>query len=105
MSVASTSFLVNRFIGALQLAPVIVHCSAGIGRTGVLIMMETAMGLIEEGQPVRPQQLLQVMREQRPSLVQTEVRLSATRAAYNLLGISHIYYNHFGVRACAQVNT
>lgn len=34
--------------------PTIVHCSAGIGRTGVLITMETAMCLIEANQPVYP---------------------------------------------------
>ena len=27
--------------------PVVVHCSAGIGRTGVLILMDAAMSLIE----------------------------------------------------------
>ncbi|XP_028968584.1 tyrosine-protein phosphatase non-receptor type 3 [Galendromus occidentalis] len=64
--------LVREFRAEAPIAPVVVHCSAGVGRTGVFIMMETAMGLIEEGQAVRPQQLLQIMREQRPSLVQTE---------------------------------
>lgn len=52
--------------------PMIVHCSAGIGRTGVLIMMETAMCHIEQRQPVRPEEMLRSMRDQRPSLVQTD---------------------------------
>ncbi|KAG7282278.1 hypothetical protein CRUP_033805, partial [Coryphaenoides rupestris] len=31
--------------------PMVVHCSAGIGRTGVLVTMETALCLMEYGQP------------------------------------------------------
>ena len=34
--------------------PVLVHCSAGIGRTGVLILMETALDLVESDEPVYP---------------------------------------------------
>ncbi|KAG5445331.1 Tyrosine-protein phosphatase non-receptor type 4 [Clonorchis sinensis] len=52
-------------------APVVVHCSAGIGRTGVLITMETAMNLIERGHPIRPLELVQLMRSQRGLLIQT----------------------------------
>ncbi|VEL34270.1 unnamed protein product [Protopolystoma xenopodis] len=52
-------------------APVVVHCSAGIGRTGVLITMETAMACIEAGQPVRPLQMVTEMRDQRAMLIQT----------------------------------
>ncbi|CAL8093173.1 unnamed protein product [Calicophoron daubneyi] len=52
-------------------APVVVHCSAGIGRTGVLIMMETAMNLMERQQPVRPIELVHLMRSQRALLIQT----------------------------------
>lgn len=51
--------------------PVIVHCSAGIGRTGVLIMMETAMCCIEANEPIYPLELLKTMREQRGGLIQT----------------------------------
>uniref|UniRef100_A0A1I8IDH4 Protein-tyrosine-phosphatase n=1 Tax=Macrostomum lignano TaxID=282301 RepID=A0A1I8IDH4_9PLAT len=54
-----------------HLAPVVVHCSAGIGRTGVLIAMETAVCLIEAGLPVKPLCLLRRMRNQRPMLIQT----------------------------------
>lgn len=51
--------------------PVVVHCSAGIGRTGVLIMMETAMCLIESNEPIYPIEILKSMRDQRAMLIQT----------------------------------
>ncbi|XP_075538152.1 protein tyrosine phosphatase Meg isoform X2 [Dermacentor variabilis] len=51
--------------------PTVVHCSAGIGRTGVLILMETAMCLIEANEPVYPLDLTRDMRDQRAMLIQT----------------------------------
>jgi len=51
--------------------PTIVHCSAGIGRTGVLIAMETAMCLIEANQPVNLPDIVRQMRDQRAMLIQT----------------------------------
>ncbi|KAH9513348.1 Tyrosine-protein phosphatase non-receptor type 4 [Bulinus truncatus] len=51
--------------------PTVVHCSAGIGRTGVLITMETAMCLIESAQPVNPLLIVRQMRDQRAMLIQT----------------------------------
>uniref|UniRef100_A0A8C9W138 protein-tyrosine-phosphatase n=1 Tax=Scleropages formosus TaxID=113540 RepID=A0A8C9W138_SCLFO len=54
--------------------PLMVHCSAGIGRTGVFITMETAMKLIEKGQPVYPLDLVRRLRDQRAMMVQTSVK-------------------------------
>ncbi|XP_035687949.1 tyrosine-protein phosphatase non-receptor type 4-like isoform X16 [Branchiostoma floridae] len=51
--------------------PTLVHCSAGIGRTGVLITMETAMCLIECNEPVYPLDIVRTMREQRAMMIQT----------------------------------
>nr|XP_027798818.1 tyrosine-protein phosphatase non-receptor type 3 isoform X2 [Marmota flaviventris] len=51
--------------------PILVHCSAGIGRTGVLVTMETAMCLIERNLPVYPLDIVRKMREQRAMMVQT----------------------------------
>ncbi|XP_066302409.1 tyrosine-protein phosphatase non-receptor type 4-like isoform X14 [Branchiostoma lanceolatum] len=51
--------------------PTMVHCSAGIGRTGVLITMETAMCLIECNEPVYPLDIVRTMREQRAMMIQT----------------------------------
>jgi len=56
---------------AATLAPTLVHCSAGIGRTGVLILMETALCLIEANQSVYPLDLTRTMRDQRPAMIQT----------------------------------
>ncbi|ETE70894.1 Tyrosine-protein phosphatase non-receptor type 4, partial [Ophiophagus hannah] len=44
---------------------------AGIGRTGVLITMETAMCLIECNQPVYPLDIVRTMRDQRAMMIQT----------------------------------
>uniref|UniRef100_A0A6I8SC39 Tyrosine-protein phosphatase n=1 Tax=Xenopus tropicalis TaxID=8364 RepID=A0A6I8SC39_XENTR len=51
--------------------PVVVHCSAGIGRTGVLITMETAMCLMECAQAVYPLDIVRTMRDQRAMMIQT----------------------------------
>jgi len=56
---------------AATVAPTLVHCSAGIGRTGVLILMETALCLVEANQPVYPLDLTRTMRDQRPAMIQT----------------------------------
>uniref|UniRef100_A0A5S6QT60 protein-tyrosine-phosphatase n=1 Tax=Trichuris muris TaxID=70415 RepID=A0A5S6QT60_TRIMR len=50
--------------------PVLVHCSAGIGRTGVLILLETAMCLIESSEPIYPLEIVKSMRDQRAMLIQ-----------------------------------
>ena len=49
----------------------LVHCSAGIGRTGVFIIVETACRLIELNMPVLPLDLVRVLRDQRPYMIQT----------------------------------
>uniref|UniRef100_A0A672QZ80 Protein tyrosine phosphatase non-receptor type 3 n=1 Tax=Sinocyclocheilus grahami TaxID=75366 RepID=A0A672QZ80_SINGR len=56
--------------------PLMVHCSAGIGRTGVLITMETAMTLMEKETPVYPLEIITLMREQRAMLVQTSCQFT-----------------------------
>ena len=53
--------------------PTVVHCSAGIGRTGVLIWMETAMCLIEANSPVIALEILRTLRDRRAKLIQTSV--------------------------------
>ena len=47
--------------------------SAGIGRTGVVILMETALCLMETNQPVYPLDTVRLMRDQRLGMIQTAV--------------------------------
>ncbi|CAH8567498.1 unnamed protein product [Schistosoma rodhaini] len=61
---------VQRIRGKSQ-TPIVVHCSAGIGRTGVLIAIETSINLMECNYPVKPLELVQRMREHRAMLIQT----------------------------------
>ncbi|CAG2193169.1 MEG [Mytilus edulis] len=71
--------------------PTVVHCSAGIGRTGVLITMETAMCLVEANQPVYPLSIVRQMRDQRAMLIQT-----ASQYKFVCEAILKVYHGCFG---------
>lgn len=51
--------------------PTVIHCSAGIGRTGVLVMIELCLAKLERGLKPNLKEMLAELREQRPSLIQT----------------------------------
>ena len=57
----------------------IVHCSAGVGRTGVTIALDAAVEKIEKNQKIDPRQLLTEMREQRGCLIQEKVKIKKVR--------------------------
>eukprot|EP00039_Didymoeca_costata_P000044 m.43923 g.43923 ORF g.43923 m.43923 type:complete len:2590 (+) comp10023_c0_seq1:219-7988(+) len=52
--------------------PVVTHCSAGIGRTGVFMATEIGLAKLEAGELVDLQTILEELREQRYGLVQTQ---------------------------------
>eukprot|EP00055_Hartaetosiga_balthica_P000382 m.136375 g.136375 ORF g.136375 m.136375 type:complete len:1220 (-) comp10645_c0_seq1:382-4041(-) len=54
-----------------QPMPLLVHCSAGVGRSGVFILTELGLALLRANQPVNMSQILIELRRQRPILVQT----------------------------------
>ncbi|KAK6042260.1 Protein-tyrosine phosphatase [Cooperia oncophora] len=54
-------------------APIIVHCSAGIGRTGSIVLIEHAMELLHQPAPlVEIKDYLVELRKQRNNSIQTE---------------------------------
>ena len=63
--------------------PLLVHCSAGIGRSGVLIMLEIGLALFQEDRPVDMDAILTKLRAQRMGMVQTKVRAWAQGARWH----------------------
>jgi len=59
----------------------VLVCSAGVGRTGVLIGMLTACSCIEAGLAVDMLAIVRQMRDQRAILIQTQVTLTASLLA------------------------
>ncbi len=60
--------------------------SAGIGRTGVLITMETMLTLLDVGRPVFPLDIVKTLRDQRAMMVQTTVQRNRTKLYAKKLG-------------------
>ena len=68
--------------------PIVVHCSAGVGRTGVFMAVEIGLAKLEAGESVDMKQLLEELREQRYGLIQTAEQyrfcyLTLVKAMYN----------------------
>ncbi|XP_004626926.1 tyrosine-protein phosphatase non-receptor type 14 [Octodon degus] len=51
--------------------PIVVHCSAGVGRTGVVILSELMIYCLEHNEKVDVPVMLQLLREQRMFMIQT----------------------------------
>ncbi|XP_005374776.1 PREDICTED: tyrosine-protein phosphatase non-receptor type 14 isoform X1 [Chinchilla lanigera] len=51
--------------------PIVVHCSAGVGRTGVVILSELMIYCLEHNEKVEVPVMLQLLREQRMFMIQT----------------------------------
>ena len=58
--------------GAAVPAPVVVHCSAGVGRSGAYCSVDTCLHEIDERSKVNLQGVVRKMRKQRAYSVQTE---------------------------------
>ena len=53
----------------------VVHCSAGIGRTGALITMDVVLAMIERGLKFDIHKIVTDLRRQRQGMIQTKVRV------------------------------
>ncbi|XP_029449069.1 tyrosine-protein phosphatase non-receptor type 14 isoform X2 [Rhinatrema bivittatum] len=51
--------------------PIVVHCSAGVGRTGVVILTEVMIGCLEHNEKVDVPMMLRYLRDQRMFMIQT----------------------------------
>ncbi|XP_063969005.1 tyrosine-protein phosphatase non-receptor type 13-like isoform X2 [Lytechinus pictus] len=52
--------------------PIVVHCSAGIGRTGTLITIDVILGLIEHDEEFKVLNIVKGLRKQRQGMIQTK---------------------------------
>ncbi|CAH1774763.1 unnamed protein product [Owenia fusiformis] len=77
-----------------QDGPITVHCSAGVGRTGVFITLSIALDRMRYEGVVDMFQTVKMLRTQRPAMVQTEDQFQfCYRAALEYLGSFDHYAN------------
>ncbi|PIO73339.1 Protein-tyrosine phosphatase [Teladorsagia circumcincta] len=55
-------YLLHEFVN--KKSPIIIHCSAGIGRTGSMVLIQYAMEVLERGEPLRPMNIYLEQNEQ-----------------------------------------
>ncbi|XP_028396908.1 tyrosine-protein phosphatase non-receptor type 13-like [Dendronephthya gigantea] len=63
---------IKHFRAHSSVGPSLVHCSAGIGRTGTLLTIDTCMKHIERGLKFDIYRIVHNLREQRPGMIQTK---------------------------------
>uniref|UniRef100_A0A8C0LMQ9 Tyrosine-protein phosphatase non-receptor type n=1 Tax=Canis lupus dingo TaxID=286419 RepID=A0A8C0LMQ9_CANLU len=80
--------------------PAVIHCSAGIGRSGTFSLVDTCLVLMEKGDDINIKQLLLNMRKYRMGLIQTPDQLrfsymTIIEGAKFIKGDSNIQVNFF----------
>ena len=63
-------------LGSKDKGPIIIHCSAGVGRTGTFITVDMALEQAEKERKVDIAGIVCKLREQRMKMVQTDVSWS-----------------------------
>ncbi|WAQ98711.1 PTPRF-like protein [Mya arenaria] len=78
--------------------PIIVHCSAGVGRTGTFIALDNLVDQAKTENCVRPLQMVEALRRQRVNMVQTKdqyIYLHEALAEALLMGTDHVWHRQF----------
>lgn len=57
---------------SVELHPILVHCSAGVGRSGAFCSIDNSMNELDDRQTVNYQGIVRKMRKQRAYSIQTE---------------------------------
>ncbi|KAH3802112.1 hypothetical protein DPMN_155781 [Dreissena polymorpha] len=81
-----------------HISPILVHCSAGVGRTGTFIALDNLISQAQLENCVRPFQIVEALREQRVSMVQTKEQytyLHEALAEALLIGTHHVMTRQF----------
>ena len=58
--------------------PLLVHCSAGVGRTGTFVMLDIMMDRLKAEESINVYEVLRQLRSKRMYMVQTQVSQSVT---------------------------
>uniref|UniRef100_A0A8R1EII0 Protein-tyrosine-phosphatase n=1 Tax=Caenorhabditis japonica TaxID=281687 RepID=A0A8R1EII0_CAEJA len=64
----------QNLLARVRHGPCVVHCSAGIGRTGCVVALEFAYRKLHRGMKVDFEEITQELRNQRAQCIQTEIQ-------------------------------
>ena len=79
---------------------ILVHCSAGVGRTGTFIALFNILSAIEKSLPVSIYKIVHEMREHRPQMVQT-----FRQYKFIYLSVSELLFQDTGIEAANFTTT
>lgn len=68
-----------------HIRPICVHCSAGVGRSGIFIAIDQLLDNLEQGYNVDVYNVVQHLRQQRPSMIQN---IEQYRTIYDVISIA-----------------
>ena len=83
-----------------NLPPIVVHCSAGVGRSGTLIAIDSLMEQLKEEGQISIYKTVCELRHQRNYLVQSVVRIEMNTYSVQI----SLYFYHFSLFSISNLN-